>query len=156
MSFSNISYFEANQQIPKNRENPIPNINDFPALPNRDANQNGIPFSQRRSEALTNTRLPTYSQKIRTPKRRRSHDDEYDKKKSQECLISPPGRSTSLPTRLLSSPLRPEEGNNIKIDVIQALDSLSDQHKELVMTFIVLGAHSIYRWQFSGCIQLGD
>ncbi|CAH1108065.1 unnamed protein product [Psylliodes chrysocephalus] len=88
MSFWNISYFEANQQIPKNRENPIPNINDLPALPNRGAHQNGIPVSKRRSEALSNTRLPTYSQKIRTPKRRRSHD-EYDKKKHQECLISP-------------------------------------------------------------------
>ncbi|KAG5882005.1 hypothetical protein JTB14_035292 [Gonioctena quinquepunctata] len=97
MAFSNISYYEANQQVPRS-QNASMYLNNayFPELNrNGDTNHNQLAIHERRTAVINNSNdIPTYSQTLRTPnKRRRDSNTGYDKEAHNQCLITPRDKS---------------------------------------------------------------
>lgn len=138
MSFQNISYFEAGEKVPKNYNKKVEyknSSNNYPELNNKNRVQNEEVMSEteKRNLAIMDNQMPTYSQVASTAnmKKRRYSNEGYNKTEYNTCLNNPNGRIQENP-----STHRRSEVECIQMDVIQAMNSLTDQHRELVMTFI--------------------
>lgn len=139
MSFSNLSYFEANQQIPRMKNNDYAYKNDqFPELtPNKEDN---TAIHQRKVEAIRARQAPSYSQITMTPsqisKRKRQEPKGYDREEYNTHLLRPNGRNQDYASQPNPTTSRQYEERNIHFDFDRAFHFLSQTHKETVMTFI--------------------
>lgn len=149
MSFSNLSYYEANTQLQQTVSKEFnTNLQNFPPI-SKSNNDNSITIQERRVKAMEGNVIPTYSQSIRspsTPKRKRpaSSNQGYDQKAYNEMLNCPNGRSrnpTPTPTQNRDSHQR------LDMDYQQAMSILSPGHRDLVMSFIGNLINSSYMLQ---------
>lgn len=146
MSIQNISYYEAGEKIPRSSSNQKvynSNENDYPELStrSREQNQEAMSENEKRNRAIQDNQMPSYRQALTSgnSKRKRHSNEGYNKTEHKTCLINPNGRVQENPHYY-----RKTEEECIQMDVIQAMNSLTEQHREQVMSFIGSLINSFY------------
>lgn len=142
MAFSNKTFFDASQMVPKiNKENKFVISEDkFPPLNKNTIRENVIPNQMKKViTANTSNTVKQYSQilKEKSPKKRRtSSSGAFDKKSHDEYLYNPNGRLPNKPSSSESLLNNHREQDQYNTDVNLVMSRLSNYHKDLVMNYI--------------------
>lgn len=92
--------------------------------------------NEKRNEVIRNNQIPSYSQSLMSGKRKRQQNDCYEKLEHKTCLINPIGR--------IQENQHGSRGTEEECIQMDAINTVTDQHREQVMDFIRNFINSFY------------
>lgn len=147
MALDNISYFDAQQRIPKSNDNRKPTysylLTEFPPL--QTSSRLDTPTKNKPSYGETQkysyTPTPTFNNKNLTEqnKKRKIQPTTYDRNLHNECLNSPNGRCTStyfIPDTLSTSRDLDSVKPQSEQEIIDLLNEITRQNRDVVLKFL--------------------